>query len=79
MHRSGRESSALILAALFLLAGALAVVRGDNILEADGPRQSLTSIDKTYSTSTAQPAMLAIHGGTILSISDQVAVLPPEV
>ena len=73
-----REISVFIRAAIFLLFGALSVARGDNILEADGPGQNLTSINKIYSTSTAQPALLAIHGGTILSISDQVAVLPPE-
>ncbi len=78
MQLSGRESSVFIRAAIFLLLGTLGVARGDNILEADGPGQNLTSINKSYSTSTAQPAVLAIHGGTILSISDQVAVLPPE-
>src|ERR1700736_344655 len=72
-----REMSVFIQSAIFLLFGALSVARGDNILEADGPGQNLTSINKIYSTSTAQPALLAIHGGTSLSISDQVAVLPP--
>jgi hypothetical protein len=72
-----REISVFIRAAIFLLFGALSVARGDNIVEADGPGQNLTSTNKIYSTSTAQPAVLAIHGGTILSISDQVAVLPP--
>src|SRR5258708_14621786 len=75
MHRCA--SSAMILIAIFLVVGELGVVRGDNVLEADGPRQNLTSINKIYSTSTAQPAMLAIRGGTILSIHDLIAVLPP--
>src|SRR5271157_6075638 len=77
MQRSLCEIFVFIRAAIFLLFGALCLARGDNVLEADGPGQNLTSINKIYSTSTAQPAVLAIHGGTILSISDQVAVLPP--
>ncbi len=75
MHRRG--SSALILIAIFFVVGELGAVRGDNVLEADGPGQNLTSIAKIYSTSTAQPAMLAIRGGTILSIHDHIAILPP--
>src|SRR5258708_20462150 len=75
MHRRG--SSALILIAIFFVVGELGAVRGDNVLEADGPGQNLTSIAKIYSTSTAQPAMLAIRGGTILSVHDQIAILPP--
>ena len=59
------------------MVGELGAVRGDNVLEANGPGQNLTSINKVYSTSTAQPAMLAIHGGTILSIHDLIAILPP--
>ena len=47
----------------------------DHRLEADAG-QNLTSIGQMYSTSRAQPAMLAINGGTILSIDDQVSVLP---
>ena len=74
MHRS---ALALILIAIFFVVGELGTVRGDNVLEADGPGQSLISIDKIYSTSTAQPAMLAIRGGTILSIHDLIAILPP--
>ena len=77
MHR--RASSALILIAIFFVVGELSEVWGDNVLEADGPGQNLTSINKIYSTSTVQPAMLAIHGGTILSIDDLIAILPPEV
>ena len=73
MHR--RASPALMLIAIFFVVGELGVARGDNVLEADG--QNLISIDKIYSTSTAQPAMLAIHGGTILSINDLTAILPP--
>ena len=76
MHRS---ALALILIAIFFVVGELGTVRGDNVLEADGPGQSLISIDKIYSTSTAQPAMLAIRGGTILSIHDLIAILPREV
>ncbi len=75
MHRRG--APALILIAIFFVVGELGSVRGDNVLEADGPAQNLTSIDKIYSTSTAQPAMLAIRGGTILSIHDLIAILPP--
>jgi outer membrane autotransporter protein len=74
-HR--RASPALILIAIFFVVGELGAVRGDNVLEADGPGQNLTSIDKIYSTSTAQPTMLAIHGGTILSINDLIAIVPP--
>jgi hypothetical protein len=54
MHR--RASSALILIAILFVVGEPGVVRGDNVLEADGPGQNLISIDKIYSTSTAQPA-----------------------
>jgi outer membrane autotransporter protein len=72
-----RESSVLVQAAIFLLVATLGVARGDNIIEANGPGQNLTSIVRIYSTSTAQPAVLAIHGGTILSISDHIAVFPP--
>src|SRR6266481_10153810 len=72
-----REMSVFIQSAIFLLFGALRVARGDNILEADGPGQNLTSINKIYSTSTAQPAVLAIRGGTILTIRDLIAILPP--
>ena len=77
MKLSARESSALILAAIFLLLGILNLAQADNTLEADGPGQGEISNNKAYSTSTAQPAILAIRGGTILSSSDQVAVLPP--
>jgi outer membrane autotransporter protein len=84
MHPSQRELSALILAALFLLLGKPGIVRGqsdpiprDNRLEARAG-QNLTSIGQMYSTSRAQPAMLALNGGTILSINDHVSVLPPR-
>src|SRR5258708_39226473 len=40
MHRRG--SSALILIAIFFVVGELGAVRGDNVLEADGPGQNLT-------------------------------------
>ena len=62
----------------FFVVGEQGAVRGDNVLEADGPGQNLISIDKIYSTSTEQPAMLAIRGGTILSINDLIAILPPR-
>jgi outer membrane autotransporter protein len=71
-----RRSFALLPVASLFLLGDLSVGRADIILEADGPGRNLTSANKNYSTSTAQPALLAIHGGTILSINDQVAVLP---
>jgi outer membrane autotransporter protein len=77
MQRFVREISVFVRSAIFIFFGALSVARGDNVLEADGPDQNLTSINKIYWTSTAQPALLAIRGGTILSISDQVTVLPP--
>jgi len=72
-----RALPGLILIAIFFLIGELGAVRGDSVLEADGPGQNLISIDKIYSTSTAQPAILAIHGGTILSIHDLIAIVPP--
>jgi outer membrane autotransporter protein len=76
-RRRRRASSTLILIAIFFVFGELSVVRGDNVLEADGPGQNLTSINRIYSTSTVQPAMHAIRGGTILSINDLIAILPP--
>jgi outer membrane autotransporter protein len=64
-------------AALLFLLLPIAAIRGDDLLEADGPGQSKTSTNQTFATSTAQPAVLAIHGGTILSVGDRVSVLPP--
>jgi len=61
-----RASSALILITIFFVIGELGIVRGDNVLEADGPRQNLTSVNKIYSTSTAQPAGPS-YRSTILS------------
>jgi hypothetical protein len=78
LHLRERVSCALFLAAFFLAVGALDKVRGDNVLVADGPSQNLTSADKIYSTSTAQPAMLAIRGGTIASFNDLVTILSPR-
>src|SRR5271157_1687554 len=70
----GSAASASV--AVFLGMVALASVRADNVLVADGPTQSKESIAQIYSTSTAQPAILAIHGGTILSINDLVTIHP---
>jgi len=67
-----------ILAASFLLLGAIGVARADRTLEANGPGENLVSIFQVYSTSTAQPAILAIKGGKILSIDDLVTILPPD-
>jgi hypothetical protein len=53
------------------------LIRRANRLEA-GAGQNLISIGQVYSTRTVKPAMLAINGGTILSIDDQVSVLPPR-
>ena len=65
-----------VLIVLLLLAGAPGPVKADNVLEADGPAQNLISVGQIYFTSTAQPAILAIRGGTILSIADLVTILP---
>ena len=65
------------LTGLLLLLGACCPVRADHVLVADGPSQNLESVGQIYSTSTSQPAILAIRGGTILSISDFVTILPP--
>jgi len=68
-----------VLTALLLLVGAPGPVRAaDHVLVADGPGQNLESVDQRYSTGTSQPGILAIRGGTILSISDLVMVLPPR-
>jgi hypothetical protein len=72
----GGASSALILPAAFLIAGALGSVRADNVLVA-GPGQSKESNDRFYSTSTATPGIRAFGGGTISSMGDTVAILPP--
>ncbi|MBV8100424.1 MAG: hypothetical protein JOZ31_14840 [Verrucomicrobia bacterium] len=65
-----RERQLPGLMAIFLLLVTMEIGRGDNVLEANGSGQNLVSIDQIYSTSTAQPAMLATKGGTILSIND---------
>ena len=65
------------LTALLLLVGACCPVRADHVLVADGSSQNLESVGQIYSTNTSQPAILAIRGGTILSISDLVTILPP--
>ena len=69
---------AITLATLSFLFLPIPVIRADNLLEADGPGQTKTSTNQTYATGTAQPALLAIHGGAILSSRDRVSVLPPE-
>ena len=66
-----------VLTALLLLVGAPGPVRADHVLVADGPSENLKSVGQIYSTSTSQPGILAIRGGTILSISDLVTILPP--
>jgi outer membrane autotransporter protein len=77
MYLRGLQSSAVVLAALLFSLSPIPIVRADNRLETDGPGQNRTSIGQTYSTSTAIPAVSAIHGGTIFSIRDRVTVLPP--
>jgi outer membrane autotransporter protein len=66
----------LISAAVLLAIATVETVRADKVLEANGPDQNLVSVFHIYSTSTAQPAMLATKGGTILSIEDLVTILP---
>src|SRR5208283_6144599 len=62
--------------AVFLGVVALASVRADNTLEADG--QNKESVPETlYFTTTAQPVMLAINGGTIQSTDNSIEILPP--
>jgi outer membrane autotransporter protein len=61
--------------AVLLAVATVGIVRADKVLEA-GAGQNLISIFQIYSTSTAQPAMLATKGGTILSIDDLVTILP---
>lgn len=78
MHRSAHKSPGLIPAAIFLAFGVLDILRADNVLEANGPDQNLTSIATILSTSTAQPALLAINGGSILSIDDLVVISLPN-
>jgi hypothetical protein len=47
-RKRGMHRRALILIAIFFVVGELGAVRGDNVLEADGPGQNLTSINKVY-------------------------------
>jgi hypothetical protein len=75
--KPGYEAFASVLTAFLLASGAVGTVQADNVLVADGPTQNKESIAQVYSTSTSQPAKLAIHGGTILSISELVTILPP--
>lgn len=65
----------LLSAAVLFAVATVGIVRADKVLEA-GAGQNLVSIFQIYSTSTAQPAMLATKGGTILSIDDLVTILP---
>ena len=61
---------------LLLVVGALDQVRADNTLEANGKHEeSVPGVP--YFTSTAQPAMLAINGGTIQSTDNIITILPP--
>ena len=61
---------------LFLLVGARDQVRADNTLEANGKHEDSIP-GAPYFTSTAQPAMLAINGGTITSTDNPITILPP--
>src|ERR1700751_4395159 len=61
---------------LLLLVGARDQVRADNTLEANGKHEDSIP-GETYSTSTAQPAMLAINGGTITSTDNPITIFPP--
>jgi outer membrane autotransporter protein len=61
---------------LLLVVGALDQVRADNTLEANGKHETAIP-EAPYFTSTAQPAMLAINGGTIQSTDNTITVLPP--
>ena len=61
---------------LLLVVGAVDQVRADNTLEANGKHETAIP-DAPYFTSTAQPAMLAINGGTIQSTDNTITVLPP--
>jgi fibronectin-binding autotransporter adhesin len=62
---------------LLLLVGASDRVRADNTLEANNGEHKESIPGETYSTSTAQPAMLAINGGTITSTDNPITILPP--
>src|SRR5215470_3850753 len=61
---------------LLLVVGALDQVRADNTLEADGKHETAIP-EAPYFTSTAQPAMLAINGGTIQSTDNTNYGSPP--
>src|SRR5215472_13053502 len=65
-----------VLISLLLVVGALDQVRADNTLEANGKHETAIP-EAPYFTSTAQPAMLAINGGTIQSTDNTITVLPP--
>jgi outer membrane autotransporter protein len=72
----GYATSASVLASAFLLFVAPGSVRADNTLEANGKhKDAITGVP--YFTSTAQPAMLALNGGTIQSTDNTITVLPP--
>ncbi|MBV9276508.1 MAG: autotransporter outer membrane beta-barrel domain-containing protein, partial [Verrucomicrobia bacterium] len=68
----------LIPAAILLVAGAVCTAQGDRVLEANGPHQTLNSVGQIYFTGTPVPGMLALNGGTILSVRDLVTILPPD-
>jgi outer membrane autotransporter protein len=72
--KPGYAAFASVLTAVIIAAGAVGTVRADHVLVANG--QSKTSTDQSYSTSSNQPAIQAINGGTILSTGDNVEIFP---
>ena len=74
--KPGHVAFGSVFISLLLVIGALDQVRADNTLEANGKHEaSVPGIP--YFTSTAQPAMLAINGGTIQSTDNIITILPP--
>ena len=74
--KSGYVAFGSVFISLLLVVGALDQVRADNTLEANGKHEeSIPGVP--YFTSTAQPAMLAINGGTIQSTDNMITILPP--
>jgi outer membrane autotransporter protein len=66
-----------VLTGILIAAGAVGTVRAD-VLVANGTSETAPT-GKSYSTSTSQPAIEAINGGTILSTGNSVTILalPP--